>query len=1076
MAITGLPEGLTEEKGIEGLPSGLSSIPPEIKGLPEGLSANKPGIEGLPEGLSLAPPDETELEEPGFLQKAAQLIETPARGFAGISIIGQRLQAGDTLLDAFQRGAEATKPGFEPAPGEAGVVGAAKFIGRTPLFIGATVALGAGGVAAGLSRAAISAIEFGGATAVAKTVEDFAEKGETNPTGVAFSAALGATLGFAGSRMVQAVEKFSFNLTSFGPEGEKILADLFKPGEIFKDVATAPTEGIAQATLKRNVETQVNKSISKLGIFKQELQIQAREQARQIKALSRKAGASPSTTQQSEIESARAGLNNINKQIEVVESDIQNMFGARSAIKDSPKTPSETKPPAQTVEDATISVKPIEGAPAIDSPEVRIDPVDLPKSVTSPFADLKPNDKFAININLSKVDNIDGLRQTLKKTAQDFGPEIQKQRRGVLSIAETNRLKSRVGITNDKVLEGVKPGKALNAEELLFANEALEGKTLQLIEQWQKIAGGENTTESLLRYQALKHEQFMWQKFVSGATAEAGRALNILKQVRKALDKNDPRLMSKVLDSLGGRQLTEQELGALAKIDINNPEAVYKFLRDTATPGWGDQAISFFINNIISGLITFEKNLIGNSIQAVRKLVVRPLAALIDIPVAKLAGREREFFLGETLPALHGLLSGIGEGFMKGLYTLKNGFSLQDVSKFDVKRARLPGVLEIGGRALQAVDNVFRTMAESSQKRALAMRQSIQEGLRKKFPNKAAFDDFVSSQYAKKVTDPTPSMMDSMEAFGDESVFTTAITPGSFTAGIQKLVNSEVGIGTFKLRPLRFIVPFIRVVSNLNKQGVLFSPAGVVGGVGKLIINPKDPKVSQFIAEGALGTTAMMWIWSKATTDRLTGDVPRNPAERDKFFREKKQPNSLRIGGTDDDPASGDWVSWQALEGINLGAAIITEIMDVDKDDPPFEQFIMATMGIGRNLLDRSYTQGLFNLVHAIERPEQAKRLGFTIAGGLVPLQGALRTARRIDDKFIRERLTLWDIIKDTIPGLSRTLPQRVDLLGRPIPIESGTLQPFKISSAKLKPVDAFLKNTDISISKFSNPFGRYVL
>lgn len=125
-----------------------------------------------PEFFSQMKSEFEKTQAPSIPRQIAQAATTPIRGFRGMGVTAQRLVEGSPLQEALQRGSEATKPGFEPRPGEK--IGSA--IGSATPF---------------LPLAALGGIPAAAASGGTSALEQLSEKGKINPVETALSTVLG---------------------------------------------------------------------------------------------------------------------------------------------------------------------------------------------------------------------------------------------------------------------------------------------------------------------------------------------------------------------------------------------------------------------------------------------------------------------------------------------------------------------------------------------------------------------------------------------------------------------------------------------------------------------------------------------------------------------------------------------------------------------------------------------------------------------------------------------------------------------------------------------------------------------
>jgi hypothetical protein len=85
-------------------------------------------------------------------------------------------------------------------------------------------------------------------------------------------------------------------------------------------------------------------------------------------------------------------------------------------------------------------------------------------------------------------------------------------------------------------------------------------------------------------------------------------------------------------------------------------------------------------------------------------------------------------------------------------------------------------------------------------------------------------------------------------------------------------------------------------------------------------------------------------------------------------------------------------------------------------------------------MLSKTYLQGANDVLNALmERdPNKAYRFLQQKTGLLVP--SIVKTARRVDDPYLREVKSLIDAARNKVPGLSRDLPPERNVFARPMP------------------------------------------
>ena len=158
--------------------------------------------------------------------------------------------------------------------------------------------------------------------------------------------------------------------------------------------------------------------------------------------------------------------------------------------------------------------------------------------------------EYAASINLDKYAVSDEVKQLVRESVASQESAITAQRRGTRAVETTNRaatlLLNSGAITAEK-LKGLKPGTALNADELRAA-ATLHARLLEEVHDARRAYASQDSTENLARLtEAMTRYQAVERAF-AGAATEAGRALAILKEIRTAYRGSVERRVAELFD------------------------------------------------------------------------------------------------------------------------------------------------------------------------------------------------------------------------------------------------------------------------------------------------------------------------------------------------------------------------------------------------------------------------------------------------------------------------------------------------------------------------------------------------
>lgn len=652
-------------------------------------------------------------------------------------------------------------------------------------------------------------------------------------------------------------------------------------------------------------------------------------------------------------------------------------------------------------------------------------PIEPPKPPVGVGKLPEPKPEFAGNIRLEKYS--EEVRPALKEWADAHPDEIVAARRSprtdVQLAADAATLADEIG----SKVKSWKPGKVYNDAELKAMRGALSAKTDAVMAAKDAVRQS-NSTENLLKLVQTLDEQTAFQEALTGGTSEAGRALRQFRQQVTSATGDSVKL-ERLLKQVGGRDKVEEIARLLGQLDVNDPVSVNQFIRNLQKPGMSDYVTELYYNSILSGPKTHIVNSLSNTLNAFVSPFERAVAAAVDIPLSKLQGRKLSRLFSEVPADAFGAVEGIKDGVRAFGRTMKTGISPEQASKYELQRTRaftgkFGRVVNLPSTALEAADAMMYQVNYRAAFKATAKRMSGGS----------------PERYAELLSNPTKELMAEADHIAEYRLYRQE--PGKTTSAIMGLRES-ISIGGFK--PLRYIVPFIRTPANLLKYGLERSPAGWLNPKLWKNIAIKNPEAADQIARAAMGSVAASALAWYVLEGKITGAAPTNPAERDRFYRDGKQPFSVRIGNK--------WVSYQRLEPFNQTFGQVAAAIDALKanDKDVAGKVAQAVSTISQNLVSQTYMSGLSNAIDMISQPERYAGDVFTkFATALgTPMSSATRTVAQVFDPTVRQPGTLGESFKAGIPGLSQQVPAKIDVFGQEVTRKSPAWSPINITPAE---------------------------
>jgi len=645
--------------------------------------------------------------------------------------------------------------------------------------------------------------------------------------------------------------------------------------------------------------------------------------------------------------------------------------------------------------------------------------------------------KYAGSINVKK--------QKVKQSYKEFQQEVSALTpKKTQTWDQTGKLSKEIVADykkGAKVLTKAKKGQALTAVEIDAARQI----NVNAINKLKEIA--ETKTPEQMNEQFANYVDDVF-KPLSNASSEAGRALNIHK--KEISPQRIAKAFAKLKKGLNARQLKE-----FKELNTENPLEVKRFLDRLPDPKFRDYFYEYWYNSILSGVPTHIVNVASNTGWAAFQLGVhRPLKAIIDAPIAALTGKQRRYYLNETIPAI----VAYGKAFKKGMKGAGEMAKKGNISQFENKWEREIGSSVLGAfersphkvlrnaapfitaptRALRAMDVWANTMAYDSHIAALSRRAANVKGL--KGDARKAFEQ-------KLMLNPSEKMRMKSTEFAKHLTFTD--DPGKITQ-IAINARSKVPFG-------RIVVPFVNTIANLTKRGVEMTPV-----VGLSLARGKTP--AKILAQQIEGSILGFYVLSKVQNGEITGAAPKNKAARERFYAQGKKPWAVKMGGS--------WYQYRRVEPFNTVIASVAiahdKIMNAKDDATRTEIFGTMVEGLMENVLDSSYLQGVSNI---LDRHGRRQGMVERTAASFVPYSSFWRSINRAYEvattgkTLVRDTRGFLGAFSQVIPGLSDKAPARLTVWGEEIPLEGGIFRqwlPYKWSKEKHDSTEKMLEELGI--------------
>lgn len=735
--------------------------------------------------------------------------------------------------------------------------------------------------------------------------------------------------------------------------------------------------------------------------------------------------------------------------------DIESLRAARQSL-DNPPVPHTVSP-----ETAGVLPKAAEAVPTVNlkMSEVELDDV-VGKLNRGEYLDA--NATKGIDFNFNNIDAPDQIRSMINTFSDSIKGAVEKTTRGKVSFEQISQFADEIG-SNAKNIESLYTDTGVLAERVTAGRIMLNKSSNALVDLAQRArelnisltASPEDKQLALLalRKQAMIHGEIQAQ--LKGTQTEIARALGAMR-----ITTQDARFTKDELGSLiehfGGDKLNMEFANSVIKL-ANDPVKMNQMIRKSGWVRSLDMLQEVFTNSILSGPITHATNIIGNS--------VRSLAGVAETGIASAVGKTRRMLgsemdatdFNEAVAQAHGLT----EGLMDIVRLMREG-KLSEVGNFGGAKVDggaffepaitagnlganaetmlgrlvngLGSVIRVPGMALQFEDNVFKQVNVRASLRQNATRMAKEEGL---------YGQRFLDRVAELINDPPEQLMTKAHEDATDAVFAKSLEKDGGALdrmGIWLQTAKNEGLNGKALVPgLHFIIPFVKTPTNILKYAWERMPVlGLMNQQAVQTLKAGGREADMLIAKQTMGSTALMLGSYLADNDVITGGLP----QMTKAQKEVGgiQPYSIKIGDK--------WVAYNRLDPIGLFLGLIADYKNLSGNIDEFtrdEFAYAATLSLVNNLGSKTYLQGIFNTIGAIDAAKRGQtdaleKWAASMTSAFIPYAGLRNQMNRAyGDDTAREVNGYVDRIMATIPGFSSELPPHRNLLtGDPIVYEGG--------------------------------------
>ena len=532
---------------------------------------------------------------------------------------------------------------------------------------------------------------------------------------------------------------------------------------------------------------------------------------------------------------------------------------------------------------------------------------------------------------------------------------------------------------------------------------------------------------------------------------EAGRSLQARNAAINNLSKS-ARIRNEIIKEVSKTQEGIDAMNQAEKgVDWNNFNDVSDFYRKFVKPTGGQIDRAFRYANMLSSPLTANAIAIADATQTIIPAITKITKAGWDaasVMAQRAIGKQasREYFFREIPEYFKGAFnpSNMSDAWHNMLKAL-NGETLPDaigISSYEDLMMRMPlfspktaiGKIEKGYttpmRVHNAIYHYFQTLIQGGETSAAKLAQEL--GATRRF----------ASEFGKL----TPESIGKAKAL--QLTFRQQLKPAGQGA-LSNLIDSFANV-VYKARHIpgvNQIVPFMQIPTNAFKEGLTWTPAGLINLFGKGV------EREEVISRALVGTAVMGSIMHLVKYGGITGDEP---------IKSPRPSNSIMINGK--------WVSYEKLGPLaypfHLAGAIqhqLNLLQSEGKITPAqyADAYARAVQGFGVFLSNQTYMQGMSGLMDLMKGRGVAK-LESNIASQYIPYKAMLSWANNMTNRYVRDPKGFWEKLKAAMPIASATVQPRMNEEGdykkteEPLIRAMNALVPLRITTPDKEAMDTY--------------------
>jgi hypothetical protein len=500
----------------------------------------------------------------------------------------------------------------------------------------------------------------------------------------------------------------------------------------------------------------------------------------------------------------------------------------------------------------------------------------------------------------------------------------------------------------------------------------------------------------------------------------------------------------------------------------------------TAMQMFGRSQMSIFYNSILSGVKTLFRNFSG-----IYRLVEAPTSMAIAG-----AWKGDKATINAALAGFHAITTSTNEALRVAATTFKTGIpassttyrvvqdaeslamleAMDKVAKTDAEKTtvsmlkahyRFAEILDFPSKLLVSMDDAFKTILARQRIAEMAAYKASKEGPLDVAKRTKAYID----EYAQYIDPNTGQIKDKgLQKYAEIGTFQN--DPGAGLNHLSAALDNLPYIGPAG----RLAVPFIRTPANIFSYQLEHLPftARFSKQYQDAMASGDPLLIAEYEGRQAVGAMVAAAIVPFAWNDMVTGNIPIDPKERQRWKNLGIQHRSFKVAGK--------YISYNALEPLSNIIAAVADIVAVSKvggadlGERLMGQLILA---FAASFTEKAYFSGLTAFGEVLNpenwTSDMVMRGVLSTANNQIVLAGLRRAMANSMDPYMREYSNEFERqLLTALPGYSLTRPEVPSVLtGKPLLKPTGGLWnanlPFEISPENKDPVARFLMDVEFS-------------